>query len=121
MAPKSDFGNKRKLPSRSKDSDSSSKKPKFEKRPPPPPPVDEEDSISDDNDNSNYSDHDDEGGAPLDGNKTQKNGNGPARSSDRDGQAGKVFEKGEIALTGDFLLTYSDANAIKAQTRENPT
>ncbi|TGJ88210.1 hypothetical protein E0Z10_g529 [Xylaria hypoxylon] len=88
MAPKNDLGNKRKLPNRSKDT--ISKKPKYEKRP-PPPPADEEDSISDGNDVEDVSDHDDEGGAPLNGKKTQKNGDGPSRSKDEDG---KNFEKG---------------------------
>ncbi|KAI0443114.1 armadillo-type protein [Xylaria telfairii] len=87
MAPKSDVGTKRKLPSRSKDSNT--KKPKYEKRP-PPPPVNE----SDDDDFSDTSDHDDEGGAPLDGTKTQRNDNGPIQSQDKDG---KTFERGQTS------------------------
>ncbi|KAI1814731.1 armadillo-type protein [Poronia punctata] len=86
MAPKTDSGNKRKLPSRSKDA--SSKKPKFEKR--PPPPKEEEASISDNDDSGDVSDE--EGGAQLNGGKSQ---NGNDRSNNQNGQAGKVFEKGQ--------------------------
>ncbi|KAI0450666.1 armadillo-type protein [Xylaria acuta] len=91
MAPKSDVGTKRKLPSRSKDSNT--KKPKYEKRP-PPPPADEADSTSEDNDFGDLSDHDDEGGAPLSAKKTHKNGDGPIQSEDKDG---KTFERGQTS------------------------
>ncbi|KAI0815628.1 armadillo-type protein [Xylaria sp. FL0064] len=94
MAPKNDQGNKRKLPSRSKDS--TSKKPKYEKRP-PLPAADEDDSISDGDDFDGISDQDDEGGAPLNGKKTQRNGNGPGRSKNGDDQAGKTFERGQTS------------------------
>ncbi|KAJ8124578.1 hypothetical protein O1611_g9062 [Lasiodiplodia mahajangana] len=92
MAPRNDLGTKRKLPSRSKDSNS--KKPKYEKRP-PPPPVDQEDSISDDDDFGDSSGGDEEGGAPLNAKKTRKNGDGPRASKDAEGQAGKTFERGQ--------------------------
>ncbi|KAI0489534.1 armadillo-type protein [Xylaria cf. heliscus] len=91
MAPKSDVGTKRKLPSRSKDSNT--KKPKYDKRP-PPPPADEADSISGDDDFGDASDHDDDGGAPLSGKKAQKNGDGHAQSNDKDG---KAFERGQTS------------------------
>ncbi|KAI0398606.1 armadillo-type protein [Xylariaceae sp. FL0594] len=90
MAPKTDSGNKRKLPSRSKDS--SSKKPKFEKRPPPPKEV-QEDSISDDSDNADFSDHDDEGGAQLNGKVSHENGK--KQVDNQNGQGSKTFEKGQ--------------------------
>ncbi|KAI1115227.1 armadillo-type protein [Nemania sp. NC0429] len=96
MAPKNDQGNKRKLASRSKDS--TSKKPKYEKRPPPPPPpADAEDSISDDDDLGGISDRDDEGGAQLNGKKTQKHGDRPAASKGQDDPAGKTFERGQTS------------------------
>ncbi|KAI1154764.1 armadillo-type protein [Nemania diffusa] len=91
MAPKTDSGTKRKLPSRSKDSNF--KKPKYEKRP-PPPPADEEDSISDDNDFSDGPGDDEEGGASLNGNKAQGNGRGPVAPNDTDG---KTFERGQTS------------------------
>ncbi|KAI1423064.1 armadillo-type protein [Xylaria sp. FL1777] len=94
MAPKDDRGNKRKLPNRSKDS--TSKKPKYEKRPPPPPRA-EDDSISDGDDFDDVSDQDDEGGAVLNGKKTQKNSGRPVRSKNGDDQAGKVFERGQTS------------------------
>ncbi|KAI0548578.1 armadillo-type protein [Xylaria curta] len=90
MAPKGDVGTKRKLPSRSKDSNT--KKPKYEKRP-PPPPADELDSISDD-ESSDLSDNDENGGASLSGNKTQKNGDEFNQSKDKDG---KTFERGQTS------------------------
>ncbi|KAI0907870.1 armadillo-type protein [Ustulina deusta] len=94
MAPKNDLGNKRKLPDRSKDA--KSKKPKYEKRP-PPPPADEDDSISDGDDFGDNSDQDNEGGAPLNGKKSQRNSDGPARSQGGDDQAGKAFERGQTS------------------------
>ncbi|KAI0423624.1 armadillo-type protein [Xylaria sp. FL1042] len=94
MAPKNDLGNKRKLPSRNKDS--TSKKPKYEKRP-PPPPADEDDVISDGDDFDGISDQDDEGGAPLNGKNTQRNGDGPVHSKNGDDQAGKTFERGQTS------------------------
>lgn len=98
MAPKTDVGTKRKLPSRSKDSNT--KKPKYEKRP-LPPPIDEADSTSDDDDFGDTSDHDDEGGAPLDGKKTQRNGDGPIQSQEKNG---KTFERGEFILFWGLLF-----------------
>lgn len=103
MAPKGDFEKKRKLPSRSKDSDSKSKKPKFEKRP-ARPTADKEDSTSDNHDNGSFSDQDDEGGVQLNGHDTQKYGDGPARSNgNNNSQGGNVFEKGWFAVTWEFL------------------
>lgn len=81
MAPKSEaYGNKRKLVDRSKDH--SSKKPKFDKRQP------QREEPEDESDSSDFSDLDD-GGAPLNDTKLQKN-----ESKNGDNQAGKVFEKG---------------------------
>ncbi|KAI0966945.1 armadillo-type protein [Xylaria arbuscula] len=94
MAPKNDLGNKRKLPSRGKDS--TSKKPKYEKRP-PSPPADEDDSISDDDDFDGVSDQDEDGGASLNVKKTQKNGDGPIRSKNGEDQDGKTFERGQTS------------------------
>ncbi|KAI0109574.1 armadillo-type protein [Nemania sp. FL0031] len=96
MAPKNDLGTKRKLPSRSKDSNS--KKLKYEKRF-PLPPADEEDSIPEDDDFSDDSgdDGEGEGGAPLNGKKTHKNGDKPKASKDKDGQAGNTFERGQTS------------------------
>ncbi|KAI1304771.1 armadillo-type protein [Xylaria venustula] len=94
MAPKNDPGNKRKLPSRGKDS--TSKKPKYEKRP-PSPPVDEDDSISDDDDFDGVSDQEEDGGASLNGEKTLKNGDRPIRSKNGEDQSGKTFERGQTS------------------------
>lgn len=82
MAPKGEaFGNKRKLPNRSKDL--SSKKPKFDKQ---SPREDPEEDISDGSEISEFSDADD-GGAPLSNSKSQ---NGTKSDT------GKVFEKGQL-------------------------
>jgi hypothetical protein len=113
MAPKNDSGTKRKLPSRSKDSNI--KKPKYDKRP-PPPPTDEEDSISDDNDSSDGLGDDEEGGASLNGNKAQNNGRGPTATQDADG---KTFERGKPDLAPGFPA--SSANSAQAKLQENPT
>ncbi|KAI1826480.1 armadillo-type protein, partial [Xylaria intraflava] len=94
MAPKSDYGNKRKLPSRSKDS--SSKKPKYEKRP-PARPADEDDGISDDDDDVALSDHGDEDDAQLHEDRKQRISNGTARPKDKDAQPAKTFEKGQTS------------------------
>lgn len=113
MAPKTDSGTKRKLPSRSKDSNF--KKPKYEKRP-PPPPADEEDSISDDNDFSDGPGDDEEGGASLNGNKAQGNGRGPVAPNDTDG---KTFERGKLNLSPGFSV--SSTNSVQAKPQENHT
>ncbi|KAI1265057.1 armadillo-type protein [Xylariaceae sp. FL1019] len=84
MAPKGDYGNKRKFANGAKDKDSKSKKPKFEKR---PPPKDEDDSMDDNSDTDNVSDND-EGGVALSESKSSKH-NG--------GENGKVFEKGQTS------------------------
>ncbi|KAI0599349.1 armadillo-type protein [Biscogniauxia sp. FL1348] len=84
MAPRSEFGNKRKLPNASKDH--SSKKPKYEKQPPKKSKADSDD-ISD---SSEFGDLSDDGGAPL-----NSNGNVPMRPKANDGAPGKVFEKGQ--------------------------
>ncbi|KAI2635040.1 armadillo-type protein [Xylaria nigripes] len=93
MAPRTDSEKKRKLSSRNKDS--FSKKPKYEKR--SSRPADEDDSISDGDDVDTFSDHTDEDGAQSHGERTQKNGNAPARPKDKDGEHAKVFEKGQTS------------------------
>ncbi|GAP90483.1 putative PUF6 Member of the PUF protein family [Rosellinia necatrix] len=94
MAPKSDLGNKRKLPSRSKDSNG--KKPKYEKRP-PPPAVDKEDGVSDSDDSGDVPDRGDEGGAPLNRKNAHKDSHGKALLKDEEAQAAKTFEKGQTS------------------------
>ncbi|KAI1492660.1 armadillo-type protein [Biscogniauxia mediterranea] len=91
MAPRSEFGNKRKLPNTSKDH--SSKKPKYEKQPPKKSKADSDD-ISD---SSDFGDLSDDGGASLNNNDKQEYGNGsvPIRPKANDGTSGKVFEKGQ--------------------------
>ncbi|KAI1634333.1 armadillo-type protein [Biscogniauxia mediterranea] len=91
MAPRSEFGNKRKLPNTSKDH--SSKKPKYEKQPPKKSKADSDD-ISD---SSDIGDLSDDGGASLNNNDKQgySNGSVPIRPKANDGTPGKVFEKGQ--------------------------
>jgi hypothetical protein len=119
MAPKTDVGNKRKLPSGGKDS--SSKKPKREKRPAPPPVAEEEDDISDASDSSDFSDNAEQNGAPLNGKNTHNNSDIPIRSGGKDGLNKSDFENSESTLTGacpDFDL--NSANSVKAKTQEKP-
>ncbi|KAI5920817.1 armadillo-type protein [Camillea tinctor] len=91
MAPRSEFGNKRKLLNGSKDY--SSKKPKYEKQTPKKNEADSDD-ISDSSDIGGLSD---DGGAPLNNNHKQgySNGNVPIRAKSNDDKSGNVFEKGQ--------------------------
>ncbi|KAI1436591.1 armadillo-type protein [Xylaria sp. CBS 124048] len=92
MAPKSDAGTKRKLPSKSKDS--SSKKPKLDKKKASAPPPDEDETMRDVDDVSHDADEDN---GQLHEERAQRIGNGAARQNDKDSEAGKTFEKGQTS------------------------